>query len=189
MSPTVPTLSKRTTNILIGIAVAIVLVTIIIITFASANNTAVRQEETINTSQSNISKEEQRRVDLFNNLVDAVQSYNQFEQSTLEKVITARQQANGGQIENAQLTLPAVVEAYPQLKSQDNYKQAMLEFSITENRLASYREQYNNDVREYNKTVRSFPRSMVLGIMGYDVKDYKYLDFKVNNNEARNLFQ
>lgn len=183
-----PTLSKRTTNILIGVAVAIVLFVTVLIVFSSANNTAVRQEETINTSQSNISKEEQRRVDLFNNLVDAVQSYNQFEQSTLEKVIAARQQANGGQIENAQLTLATVVEAYPQLKSQDNYKQAMLEFSITENRLASYREQYNSDVKEYTQTVRSFPRSMILGIMGYDVKDYKYLDFKVDNTKARDLF-
>lgn len=183
-----PTLSKRTTNILIGAAVAVVLVTILIITFASANNTAVRQEETINTSQSNISKEEQRRVDLFNNLVDAVQSYNAFEQSTLTKIIDARSQANAGKIENAQLTLAAVVEAYPQLKSQDNYKQAMLEFSITENRLASYREQYNGDVKEYNATVRSFPRSMILGIMGYDVKDYKYLDFNVDNTKARDLF-
>lgn len=183
-----PTLSKRTINILIGIFALIVVTFITVGIFASANNTAVRQEETINTSQSNISKEEQRRVDLFNNLVDAVQSYNQFEQSTLEKVIQARQQANGGQIENAQLTLAAVVEAYPQLKSQDNYKQAMLEFSITENRLASYREQYNTDVKEYNKTVRSFPRSMFLAIMGYDKKDYKYLDFNVDNTKATDLF-
>lgn len=181
-------LTGKTINILIGVGAAIVLILVTIGIFASTNNGVVKQEETINTSKSNISKEEQRRVDLFNNLVDAVQSYNQFEQSTLEKVITARQQANGGQIENAQLTLAAVVEAYPQLRSQDNYKQAMLEFSITENRLASYREQYNTDVKAYNSSVRSFPTSLILAMMGYDKQDYKYLDFEVRNSEARSLF-
>lgn len=182
-------LTNKTINILIGVGVAVVLVLFTVSIFAHANNTVVRLEETINTSQSNISKEEQRRVDLFNNLVDAVQSYNQFEQATLEKVIQARQQANAGQIENAAIALAAVVEAYPQLKSQDNYKQAMLEFSITENRLASYREQYNTDVRSYNQSVRSFPRSAILALMGYDKKDYKYLDFKVDNADARDLFR
>ena len=182
-------LTGKSINIIIGLAVVVVLAITVFGVFASANNKVVKLEETINTSQSNISKEEQRRVDLFNNLVDAVQSYNQFEQATLEKVIQARQQANGGQIENAQLTLAAVVEAYPQLKSQDNYKQAMLEFSITENRLAQYREQYNGDVKSYNQAVRTFPRSMILAIMGYDKKDYKYLDFNVDNAEARDLFK
>lgn len=189
MSPTLPTLSKRTTNILIGVAVAIVLFVTILIIGANANNTAVRQEETINTSQSNISKEEQRRVDLFNNLVDAVQSAANFEQATQTKIAEARSQGNSGNIDQAMLTIQAVAEAYPQIKSVELYKQTMLEFSITENRLASYREQYNNDVKAYRTTVRSFPRSMVLGIMGYDVKDYKLLDFKVDNSEARNLFE
>ena len=64
----------------------------------------------------------------------------------------------------------------------------MLEFSITENRLASYREQYNADVKEYNNTVRSQPTAFILGIMGYDKKDYKYLDFNVDNTKARDLF-
>jgi len=188
MSPTVPTLSKRTTNILIGVAAAIVLFVIILITFSAANNTAVRQEETINASQSNISKEEQRRVDLFNNLVDAVQSATTFEQATQTKIAEARSQGNSGNVDQAMLTIQAVAEAYPQIKSIDLYKQSMLEFSITEYRLASYREQYNSDVKEYRTTVRSFPRSMILGIMGYDVKDYKLLDFNVDNSEARDLF-
>lgn len=185
----VPTLSKRTTNLLIAAAVAIVLVVTILIIGATANNTAVRQEEQINTSQSNISKEEQRRVDLFNNLVDAVQSAKTFEQETQTQIAAARSQGNSGNVDQAMLTINAVAERYPEIKSTELYKQTMLEFSITENRLASYREQYNNDVKDYNKTVRSFPRSLVLGIMGYDVKDYKYLDFKVNNAEARNLFE
>lgn len=171
----------------IGVAVLVFLVFVGI--FTSTNNRVVALEENINTSKSNISKEEQRRVDLFNNLIDAVESYNAFEQSTLEKVIQARQQANGGQIENAQLTLAAVVEQYPQLKSQDNYKQAMTEFSVTENRIAGYREQYNNDIKSYNRKVRSFPSSLFLAIMGYDKQDFQYLDYNVDAEAHRNLFE
>lgn len=146
-------------------------------------------EENINTSLSNISKEEQRRVDLFNNLVDAVESYNKFEKETMTQIIEARSQANAGNVETANLMLAAVVEAYPQLKSQDNYKQAMLEFSITENRIAGYREQYNNDVRGYNRFIRSFPANIFLTMFGYVRQDYEYLDFEVDNMEARDLFK
>ncbi len=90
-------------------------------------------------------------MDLFNYIVDAVKSYNKLEENTLAKFTEARAQANSGKIENAQLTIQSVVENYPQLKSQENYKTAQLEFSITENRLASYREQYNNEIKEHFK--------------------------------------
>ncbi len=171
------------------IAGVIILVILMIIPiFSSKYNRAVTLEENVNTSQSNISKEEQRRVDLFNNLVDAVQSARTFEQETQTKIAEARSQANKGQVENAQITLASVVEAYPEIKSIDLYKNTMTEFSVTENRLAGYREQYNNDVRSYNRAVRGFPTNLILAVMGYDKKDFKYLDFKVNNSEARNLF-
>jgi LemA protein len=151
-------------------------------------NKAITAEENINTSLSNISKEEQRRVDLFNNLVDAVESYNAFERSTLVQVIEARAIGNAGNVEQAMLMLAAVVEAYPELKSVQNYDKLMLEFSITENRLASYREQYNTDVRAYNRFIRSFPVGPVLSMIGYTRQDYQYLEFNVDNNDARNLF-
>ena len=140
---------------IIGIILAIVLITVGIV--SSARNRAISLEESVKTSLSNISKEEQRRVDLFNNIVDAVKSYNKFEE-------------------------------YPQLKSQENYKTAQLEFSITENRLASYREQYNNEIKEYNKNVRSFPTNVWLGLSGYETQKFEYLDYKVDNSKARNLF-
>ena len=64
----------------------------------------------------------------------------------------------------------------------------MNEFSITENRIAGYREQYNNDVRSYNRKVRSFPTNLVLGIMGYEKQDFKYLNYDVPAQGHRNLF-
>ena len=153
-----------------------------------AYNRAVSLEENVNTSGSNIQNEEKRRADLFNNLADAVQSYNKFEQKTLKDVIAARQVANGGNVEQASLMLAAVVEQYPQLKSQDNYKQAMTEFSVTENRLAQNRAQFNNDVREYNRYTRGFWTRFWLGFSGYEKQDFKYLDLKTEENEHRDLF-
>lgn len=172
--------------IIAGIVVAVLLVFIPI--FSGTYNRVVTLEENINTSQSNISKEEQRRVDLFNNLVDAVENAKDFEKSTQVQIAEARSQGNSGNVEQAMLTIAAVAEAYPEIKSIQLYDKTMTEFSITENRLAGYREQYNVDVRSYNRKVRSFPSNIVLGIMGYDQQDFKYLDFEVNNAEARNLF-
>lgn len=170
------------------VAVVVVIGLIIATTLGSVNNNYVGLTQNVETSQSNISKEEQRRVDLFNNLVDAVQSYNKFEQSTLTQITQARAEANAGKVDSAKLTIQAVVEAYPQLQSQANYKQAMLEFSITENRLAQYREQYNNDVRSFNSYVQGFPSGMWLSILGKDKTAKKFLDFKVDNSKATNLF-
>lgn len=156
--------------------------------FSGAYNRVVELEENINTSKSNISKEEQRRVDLFNNLVDAVQNAKEFEQATQVQIAEARSQANQGNVQEAMLTIAAVAEAYPEIKSIALYDKTMTEFSITENRLANYREQYNNDVREYNRMVRGFWNRIILGIMGYEKQDFQYLDYEVDNREARDLF-
>lgn len=162
---------------------------ILIISIGSGTfNRAVSIEENVNTSASNIKNEEKRRADLFNNLADAVQSYDKHESGTLERTIEARQVANSGNVEQASLMLAAVVEQYPVLKSQENYKQAMTEFSVTENRLAENRSQYNNDVREYSRYTRGFWTRLWLGIFGYEKQDFKYLDLQTKENEHRDLF-
>lgn len=171
----------------IGVAIVLFLAMFIPL-FTSKYNRAVTLEENVNSSQSNISKEEQRRVDLFNNLADAVKSAKNFEQATLVQIAEARGQANKGQVEQAMITLASVVEAYPEIKTTALYQQTMTEFSVTENRLAGYREQYNNDVREYKRFTKRFFTRIALAVTGYDVQDFQYLDYKVNNSEARNLF-
>jgi len=171
------------------IAGAVILLLLMLIPiFSGTYNRVVTLEENINTSKSNISKEEQRRVDLFNNLVDAVESAKEFEKATQVQIAEARGQANQGNVNEAMLAIAAVVEAYPEIKSMPLYDKTMTEFSVTENRLAGYREQYNVDVRSYNRKVRSFPTNLVLGIMGYEKQDFEYLDYKVDNRDARDLF-
>lgn len=180
--------TKKAINIYIVVGIILVLVLIIGGSLGSVNNHYITLNQNVSTSHSNISKEEQRRVDLFNNLVDAVESARTFEQETQTKIAEARSQGNKGQVDQAMLTINAVTEAYPEIKSTDLYKQTMLEFSITENRVAQYREQYNSDVRSFNSYTQSFPGGMFLSILGKDKTQKTYLDFKVDNSQARNLF-
>lgn len=173
-----------------AVTVGIILVALLMLVpmFTSKYNRAVTLEENVSSAQSNISKEEQRRVDLFNNLADAVLSARTFEQTTLTQIAEARGQANKGQVGEALLTINNVVEAYPEIKTTELYKNAMTEFAVTENRLAGYREQFNNDVREYKRFTRGFFTRIALSVTGYEVLDFQYLDYKVDNSEARNLF-
>lgn len=169
-------------------AVVLVALFILIGIFSTTNNHYVALTQNVSTSKSNISKEEQRRVDLFNNMVDSVQSARTFEADTQTKIAQARSQGNSGHVDQAQITLQSVVEAYPEIKSIDLYKQTNLEFSVTENRLAQYREQYNNDVRSFNSYVGQFGAGIVLSLEGKDKTQKPYLDYKVDNSQARNLF-
>lgn len=156
--------------------------------FSGTYNRVVTLEENLGTSASNINKEEQRRVDLFNNLVDAVENAKNFEKSTQVQIAEARSQANQGNVQEAMLTIAAVAEAYPEIKSIQLYDKTMTEFSVTENRLAGYREQYNIDVRSYNRKVRSFPSNLVLAVMGYEKQDFGYLDYEIKPEAHRDLF-
>lgn len=181
-------LSHKWAKPAIIVGAVILLLLMIVPIFSGTYNRVVVLEENINVSKSNISKEEQRRVDLFNNLVDAVESAKNFEQETQTQIAEARSQASEGNVEEAMLTIAAVVEAYPEIKSIALYDKTMTEFSVTENRLAGYREQYNTDVRSYNRKVRSFPTNIILGIMGYERQDFKYLDYEIQPNSHRDLF-
>ena len=89
-----------------------------------------RKEEQVNTAQSDIKVQEKRRVDLVYNLADCVKQYDKHESETVTTAITA------------------VSEAYPELKSNENYKQLMNELAMTENLIAKYRSNYNKTIKE-----------------------------------------
>lgn len=179
----------RKSKILIWCAGIFGLIFVFAIMSFTISNGQIRRQQEVQTAKANISKEEQQRVDLFRNMVDAVQSYNQYESSTQQQITDARSKANAGKIREASHSLNVVVERYPELKSQSNYKQAMLEFSITENRLANYRENYNDEVQNYNIYVRRFPNHQILNMLGNDTKTYKPLSYNINNAKATNLFK
>jgi LemA protein len=121
-----------------------------------------------------------RRHDLIPNLVNAVRGAMDFEKSTLEAVIQARNQAvkvnaagpdavkQISQAENALSTalgrLMVVVEQYPQLKATGNIAQLQEELTSTENRVAFARQLYNDTATQYNTTQQQFPASLVAGM-------------------------
>ena len=153
----------------------------------SSQNKAIAMEEQVNTAQSDIKVQEKRRVDLVYNLVDCVKQYDKHEADTLTAIVEGR--GSAGDIENVTTAITAVSEAYPELKSNENYKQLMSELSLTENLIAEYRSNYNKQIKEYNRYVRKFPTRLFLDILGYDVQEYTYLDYNAPEDAPQNLFE
>ena len=159
-------MKNKGTWIIVGIVAAFVL--LIAGIFVSTNNRAVSLEEQVFTADSDIQAQEKRRTDLIYNLADCVKEYDKHEAETLLNVVETR--GNNGSttdIENVTTSIAAVAEAYPELKSNENYKELMNELSTTENMILQYRTAYNNEVRAYKKYVRKFPHKQILGVMGY----------------------
>ena len=82
----------------------------------------------------------------------------------------------------------AAAEAYPELKSSENYKQLMNELSTTENLIAQFRSNYNKQIKEYNRYVRKFPIRQFLSLTGYEVQEYLYLDYNTSQDAPQGLF-
>ncbi len=153
----------------------------------SSQNKAFSLEEQVSTAASDIKVQEKRRVDLVRNLANCVMQYDKHEAETLTAIVDGR--GSTGDIENVTTAITAVSEAYPELKSNENYKELMNELSITENLIAEYRSNYNRQVKEYNRYVRKFPTRMFLDILGYEVQVYSYLDYNAPIDAPQNLFE
>ncbi|MEO0033214.1 MAG: hypothetical protein RIS94_2972 [Pseudomonadota bacterium] len=141
-------------------------------------NSIPTAEENAKAKWADVQNQYQRRADLIPNLVATVKGYAKQEQDTLTKVTEARAKATSIQISAADVTDPAKmaqyqaaqgqlsaglgrllasVEAYPDLKSNQNFLALQSQLEGTENRIAVARRDYNEAVREYNTTIRTFP--------------------------------
>jgi LemA protein len=124
-----------------------------------------------------------RRHDLIPNLVEAVKGYMQFERDTLTQVVEARakavsapDQASRMAAEN-QITaglsrLLAVMENYPQLKSDQNVLKLQEELTTTENQIAFSRQAYNDSVMQLNTRIESFPTNLIASNFGFKHAEY-----------------
>lgn len=153
----------------------------------SSQNKAFTLEEQVNTAQSDIKVQEKRRVDLVYNLADCVKQYDKHEAETLTAIVEGR--GSTGDIENVTTAITAVSEAYPELKSNENYKQLMNELSMTENLIAEYRSNYNKQIKAYNRYIRKFPTRIFLDWLGYEIQEYAYLDYDAPETAPQNLFE
>jgi LemA protein len=154
-------------------------------------NTLQQKDEDVKQAWSEVVNQYQRRADLIPNLVNTVKGYAAQEQRVLVEVTEARAkvgsiqvtpevlnnpelfqkyQAAQNQLTGALKSLFAVSENYPQLKSDQNFRDLQSQIEGTENRITVARNRYIQAVRDYNVTVRSFPQNLTAKMFGYQVK-------------------
>jgi len=164
-------------------------------------NTIQAEDEQIKAAWSEVVNQYQRRTDLIPNLVNTVKGYAQQERDVLESVTNARarvgsiqatpelindpaafakfQQAQG-EMTSALSRLLVVAENYPQLKSDQNFRDLQAQLEGTENRITVARKRYIDSVQQYNTTVRQFPVNLTAMVFGYKQK----ANFTVENEAA-----
>lgn len=172
------------------------IVVVIIFLLGGSYNGLVRSEEEVTAKFADISVQLERRADLIPNLVNSVKGYMQHEKDVIDSIASARQQlVNAGTVEekasaNSELTsalnrLLVVVENYPELKANTNFIQLQDELAGTENRISVSRSDYNNAVKSYNQTIKTFPKNILARMFGFEEK--QYFEAKASSTEVPNV--
>lgn len=172
-------------------------------------NKLVNLRNQVKNGWSQIDVQLQRRNDLIPNLVESVKGYMNFEKSTLEAVINARNRAATartdlektggptgtnpegmkelmaaeGTLKGAMTNFFALAENYPQLKASENMQQLQEELSTTENKVAFSRQSYNDQVMMYNTAQQEFPAAVLAGAFGHHLADL----YEIQDAAARNV--
>lgn len=179
--------------------ITLVILGAIIIYVISIFNTLVALRNRFKNAFSQIEVQLKRRYDLIPNLVETAKGYLKHERETLDAVIQARNGASSslsaaqnnpgdpssmkslaqaeGNLAGAMGKLNIVVEAYPELKGNENMMQLTEELSSTENRVSFARQAFNDQVMEYNTYKQSFPQNVFAGMFGF-AKDASLLEFE-----------
>ncbi|GAB4157669.1 MAG: LemA family protein [Winogradskyella sp.] len=172
--------------------IPLILVAVIIFWGVGVNNSAVELDENVGKAWANVESSYQRRNDLIGNLVKTVQGAADFEKSTLTEVIEARAKATSinidpnnitpeqlaefnkvqGGLSGALKSLLVTVERYPDLKANQNFVELQSQLEGTENRIDVARTRFNEAVKPYNSYIRTFPRSLIAKVAGFDKKAY-----------------
>lgn len=182
-------INKETLIIALSVIAVIILA---IVAINSVHADAIKYEEMVGEAQSAIKVQEKRRADLYVTLADAIKAYDKHEYETFLAVVNARKEQDETISDESkkeiEKRIDIVLENYPELKSQDNYKEFMKESSITENMIAETREAYNRAVSRYNIYTRNPIKKFFLGITGYETLEFQKLDYDVSSDAPTNLF-
>jgi LemA protein len=164
-------------------------------------NTLQTQDEAVKASWSEVVNQYQRRADLIPNLVNTVKGYAAQEERVLVGVTEARARATSiqvtpellndpaalqkfqaaqGELSAALKSLLAITENYPDLKSDQNFRDLQAQLEGTENRIAVARNRYIESVQAYNGTVRQFPTNLTAMLFKHEIKP----NFTVENEAA-----
>lgn len=143
-------------------------------------------DEQAQSAQQNIQVQLQRRADLIPNLVNTVKGYAKQEDTVFVSIANARARLNGAiqsgdpaqmAAADAQATagigrLLAIAEAYPDLKSNQNFQSLQDELTGTENRISTARTDYNQAAQAYNTYIRTFPQALTAKVTGARPRTY-----------------
>ena len=183
-------MNKKPKNL--GWIIAGVVVLVLVLWGVGGYNGLVNQDEEVNNKWANVETQYQRRSDLIPNLVSTVKGYAKHESQTLEAVMAARSQATQVKIDPSNCTpqqlaqyqkaqgdvttalgkLLAITENYPDLKANQNFLELQSQLEGTENRINVARKDFNDAAKEYNVSIRRFPKSIIAGISAFDKKNY-----------------
>ncbi|MFT9817842.1 LemA family protein [Lysinibacillus sp. NPDC056185] len=165
------------------VGIIVIILVVLALLFIPKYNSLVTAEESVDSKWAQVENQLQRRYDLIPNLVESVKGYANHEKEVIASITEARAQMGSAQSPKEQAVandalnralgrLLVVVENYPNLKADANFRQLMDELAGTENRLAVAREDYNNEVQTFNKTVKRFPGNLIAGMFGFEQKEY-----------------
>lgn len=155
-------------------------------------NSMVQLDEQVTAQWGQVENVYQRRADLIPNLVASVKGAANFEQKTLTDVTEARAKASSIQVDPTNLTpesiaqfqaaqgqlgqslgrLLATVEAYPELKANQNFLELQSQLEGSENRITVERQKFNEVTQTYNSKIRTFPNNLTAGMFGFKQKGY-----------------
>ena len=171
-------------KILVIVLALVGIVLLFVFSVQGVKNRAISYEESIEQADSYVKAEEKRRFDLIPNLVECVKAYDEHEYKTLIELAKARSNGSDADVKEIKTQIAAVVERYPDLKSQKNYQDLMNELALTENKIADVRKAYNQQVTRYKRFVRQFPSKQLLSLTDYEVLDYERLEFENSSVDA-----
>lgn len=155
-------------------------------------NSMVKLDENVQSKWAQVENAYQRRADLIPNLVNTVKGAADFEQETLTNVVEARAKATSVNVDASNLTpesiqqfqaaqgalssslgrLLATVEAYPDIKANQNFLELQAQLEGTENRISVERRAFNEATQQYNAKIRQFPTNVTAGMFGFKPKGY-----------------
>ncbi len=158
--------------------IVLAVLVIVVIFFISKYNSLVKLRNNRENAFADIDVQLKQRHDLIPQLVDTVKGYASHEKDTLERVINARNGAMAARtiddkiaaenvLSSALSGLKVTLEAYPDLKANQNFLQLQEEISDVENKLSSVRRYFNSATKELNNAVETFPSNIVAGMFGF----------------------
>lgn len=149
----------------------------------SIYNDLVTKRNQVKSSWSKIDVQVKRRTDLIPNLVEIVKGYAQHEKETFSQVSQARAslmnarniddiQKSNSQLSRSLVNLFAIAERYPELKANTNFLNLQGQLQESEDKIATYRERFNNFVLVYNNSCEQFPGNLVAQLFGFKTANF-----------------